>query len=267
MKVKNSILIGLTGLICFVCALLASETEYVGYISLPLGRVYLQKVDGIDWSNAPVKMQVYEKDKVKTLEKSRCEISLVNRRIFRIGEKTIVELVLQLGGGEDFLITSGKAWINIFFPDPNRQITIRTPTAVCAIRGTVYRLSCDLNHSNYRVYEGSIAVTPLKDDGKELEDSTFHVKAGEEFTIVKNFEEYKRQQEEAFKKFEERELDEFERFFWEEQEEFEEYDKKDLEAFEQFKSFHYALTKFDQTKDQKIDWVRWNLERDEKVKK
>ena len=215
---KNIYMIGWLILFFPLTALKSSNKDSMGYISLPLGRVYLQNQKGNDWNSVTVKMQVYEKDKVKTLDKSRCEISLVNERILRIGEKTIVEILLELGGSDKFVLESGKAWINIFLTNSNRQITIRTPTAVCAIRGTIYRLSCDLNHSNYRVYEGSIAVTPLKEDGKELEDSTFYVNAGEELTLVKNFEEYKREQEEAFKRFEEGELDEFERFFREEQE-------------------------------------------------
>ncbi len=239
------------------------EREPMGTITFPLGDVYIQREGEADWNDVYLHMPAYERDKIKTSEESRCEITLMDRKIVRIGEKTIFELTREPDGGEIVSIESGKAWINALF-SKKKRFQVHTPTAVAAIRGTVYRLSCDSIYSSYRVYRGSIAVTPLKED-EELEDSTFYVNAGEEFIVVKDFEEYKRRQKEAFKKFKERELYKFEEFKRRQREKFEEFKQREEEAFRQFKAFHYVLTKFDVEEDRKSDWVRWNLERDRQL--
>jgi len=240
----------------------AAEKEPMGTVTFLIGDVDIQECGKTEWGDAELEQPTYEKDKVKTQEESRCEVTLRDENILRIGEKTVFELVREPDGKEKVGVKSGKVWMNIRSLVEKEKFEVHTPTAVAAIRGTVYRLSCDANHSKYWVYDGSVAVTPFKEDGKTLEDSTFTVNAGEEFTLVKDFEEYKRQQEEAWEKFREKERDEFEEFRRKEKEEFKEFKLEQEEAFRQFKSLHYAQTKFDREKDRKLDWVKWNLERD-----
>jgi len=221
-------------------------------------------------------MPAYGKDQVHTLEESRCELTLTDHRIVRIGEKTRIELTGASETGAQVRIASGMAWIHVpprkkwkkvwagLF---SKRLAVRTPTAVAAIRGTVYRLSCDATYSKFWVYARRIQVTPWKADGEGLEDSTFCVNAGEVFTLVKDFEKYKRRQEEAFKQFREREQEKLEEFERRQREEFEAFQRREEEAFQRFKSLHYALMTFDREKDQQSDWVQWNLQRDALLKR
>ena len=249
----------------------AAEKEPMGSVTFLLRDVpediSIQRADETEWSDAELDSCTYEKDKIRTEEESRCEVTLTDQKILRIGEKTLFELVREPDGKAKADVKSGKVWMNIRSLVEKEKFEVQTPTAVAAIRGTVYRLSCDASHSSYWVYEGSVGVTPLKADGKTLEDSTFTVNAGEEFTLVKDFEEYKRQQEEALKKFKQREEEKFEDFMRRQREALEEFRRKEEEAFQKFKSLHYTLEKFDQEKDRKLDWVQWNLERDKELER
>lgn len=243
------------------------DREYFGSITLPLGSVLVQHEVSDNWMKAGFKDSVHVREKVKTLERSRCEITLKDQAVLRIGERTVMELVPTLKGRKRVTVSSGSVWVNWFAGDSKSAVAIRTPTSVCAIRGTIYRLSCDSTYSRYLVYEGSALVTPFKPGTEELEDSSFVVNAGEELLLVGDFEKYKKAQEEAFRKFEEQEQDEFEKFKREQEEEFQEFKRVDEKAFQQFKSFYFSSKQFDQEADRKIDWVQWNIERDKIVNK
>jgi len=142
---------------------------------LKLGKVFLQGEKADNWVKAGFKDTVLINEKVKTLAKSRCEILIRNKIILRIGEMAIVELRNNSNGDEDVTLEAGKIWVNLFFNQNRRNINVRTPTSVCAIRGTVYRLDCNPNFTTYRVYKGSIAVIPVDVKGNLISDTTFTV--------------------------------------------------------------------------------------------
>ncbi|MCD6334248.1 MAG: FecR domain-containing protein [Candidatus Latescibacteria bacterium] len=265
---KHTFLVGCGILIgLFATSSMAAEKEPLGSVTFMIGDVDIQKCGKTDWADAELEQPTYEKDKVKTQEESRCEVTLTDEKILRIGEKTVFEILREPDGNAKVGVKSGKVWMNIRSLVEKEQFEVATPTAVAAIRGTVYRLSCDANHSSYRVYEGSVAVTPFKEDGKTLEDSTFTVHVGEEFTVVKDFEEYKRQQKEALKKFKKSEKEKLKEFERQQREGFKEFKQKEEAAFQKFKSLHVELKSFDTEKDRKLDWVKFNLERDKKLER
>jgi hypothetical protein len=140
---------------------------------------------------------------------------------------------------------------------------VRTPSSVCGIRGTVYRINCDSIKTQYRCYKGTIAVTPIKEDGT-LSDKTIPIDAGEELILVMNFEEYKKQQEKEIKEFMDNEQKAFEEFLKQDKEAFE----KEKNAFEEFKkmdNLHVKQAKFDMQAEANSDWVQWNKERDNMI--
>ena len=71
--------------------LLLGQKEF-GKISLPLGRVKMQKGGKGDFKRAMPKMSVHENDIIKTLAKSRCEITLVGGGKLRIGQNSELEI-------------------------------------------------------------------------------------------------------------------------------------------------------------------------------
>ncbi|NOX89822.1 MAG: hypothetical protein GXO77_12430, partial [Calditrichaeota bacterium] len=213
------------------------------------------------WNPVKYYMPVRDKDRIKTGKQSRCEITFSNKKVMRIGENSIVQVTRDQMGNEQVEMSRGRAWVSLFLKGLSK-ITIKTPTSVCAVRGTVYRLESDSNQTSYRCYEGELEITPYKKDRSALADSSITLGAGEELILVMDFEEYKKQQEKAFKEFKQKDMDEFEQFLKKDQQAFEDMVKKDLEAFKQMQGVSYKKSTFDQQEDSNSDWVQWNKERD-----
>ena len=171
------------------------------------------------------------------------------------------------------LIEFGHAWLTDF--SKKRSTTrVRTPTAVAAIRGTVFRIDCDNNQSTINVYTGMVDVSPLKEDGITPEDTTFTVEAGEKFVIVKNLEKYLEQEKKALQQFKNKEKNDlkykkilivgaiskmdghmFNRQLQEEK-----------TKFKLYKSISLQKSKIDTEITQLSEWVNWNKERDLLIK-
>lgn len=239
------------------------DISLFGKITLPLGRVYVQAKDDKNWEKANFNRNMFINEKVRTEKKSRCEVKLDIKKVLRIGQETTVSLIKTETNNPSVHIESGQAWLTDL--SKKRNVTsIRTPTAVAAIRGTVFRIDCDDNQSTINVYEGMVDVSPLKDDGITPEDKTFSIGAGEKFVVVKNFEEYMKQQEEALKEFQKKDEDDFQAFLNRENQAFKKAVQIDKEDFEKFQSVHIVKTKIDKKKD-RSDWVNWNKKRDKKI--
>jgi len=240
---------------------LRSEKISFGKVTLPLGSVLVQENVKEEWEKARVNQQVFIDEKIKTLEKSRCEIKIDNKQILRIGENAVIHLESPEDGNNGISIESGHVWLSAK-PGKGQKLRVRTPTGVAAIRGTVYGLDCTGNHSTYNVYEGSVDVTPFKDDGITLEDTSFSVQQGESFTLIKDFEEYKKEQQKAMEKYRAKEESDFERFKKQQSDRFEKYKTDQLKDFQKFKSGHFTRTSIDTEAGSQSDWVQWNRHRD-----
>lgn len=254
-------------LLTFCVSLLAQQGKSVGKVTFPIGKNYVQSSAQNDWQKVKYNMLVYDSDKIKTSKQSRCEVTFKTRKVMRIGQNSIVEITRDKAGVEEVKMSKGLAWLSIFLPTGKSKLRVRTPSSVCAIRGTVYRLNCDSTQSTYRCYQGSLAVTPFEKDGKTLSDSTFKVGAGEELILVMNFEEYKKMQEKEFEDFKDKEQDDFERFMQEEQKEFDDMIKQDLADFKTINEMGFKQTSFDKKEDAKSDWVQWNKQRDSQIER
>ena len=134
-----------------------------GKISLPLGRVQVQKGGAGEFKRAMPRMSIQEKDVVKTLAKSRCEITLVGGGKLRIGENSELEIteanVKPMEKNFGATLKKGDAWVaaKAAFGE-KKNVAVRTPTAVAAIRGTTYRAKAGNDESSVLVYDGKVDV-------------------------------------------------------------------------------------------------------------
>jgi len=250
----------------FVVTTWAQGNKSIGKVTFPIGKNYVQIPGHLNWKNVRYNMPIYDKDKIKTAKQSRCEVTFQTKKVMRIGENSIVEITRDKAGTDEVKMSKGLAWLSLFLPKGTSHLRVRTPSSVCAIRGTVYRLNCDSTQTTYRCYQGTIAVTPFKKDGKTLQDSTFHIGAGEELILIMNFDEYKKQQEKAFKNFKQEDRQNFEEFMKKDQQEFNNMVQQDLKDFKEMNNVGFKHSSFDQEKDAQSDWVQWNKERDQAIK-
>lgn len=141
---------------------LAQGKEF-GKISLPLGRVQVQQGGTGDWIKAKPKMPVRELDIIKTLQKSRCEITLKGGGKMRIGENSELELteasVKPMEKNFNANLKKGDIWVSAKAAfGEKKNVAVRTPTAVAAIRGTKYRAKAGGDESSVLVYKGKVDV-------------------------------------------------------------------------------------------------------------
>ena len=138
-----------------------------GKVTLPLGRVQVQKGGTGAFKKAMPRMPIHEKDIVKTLAKSRCEITLVGGGKLRIGQNSELEIteanVKPMEKNFGAALKKGDVWVaaKAAFGE-KKNVAVRTPTAVAAIRGTKYRAKAGEDESSVLVYDGKVDVNAAK---------------------------------------------------------------------------------------------------------
>lgn len=118
-------------------------------------------------------------DQVATGAATLLEILLPDRSLMRFGDKTNFKLV-QLYIDRDrkarevkIHMNSGKLWNNIrkMFFGVKPKIEVSTVTAVCGVRGTIYRMNVENDQSLLvRVYRGEVGVwsgAPMVEEGEK----------------------------------------------------------------------------------------------------
>lgn len=146
----------------------APPPEELGKITFVLGRpgeVRVLHVNDDLWRPAKTKMPVYLGDKINTQAESRCEVKLSDGSIIRIGENSQFDfeksLVTSKKRNFDAALAHGKIWANIVSLVWGERFEIKSPTAVCAIRGTVYSFEAD-STTRVAVYHGQVDVGPTQ---------------------------------------------------------------------------------------------------------
>ncbi len=147
-------------------SILSAAGQPFGKISLPLGKVQF-KTETTDWARAKPNLKVFEGNSIRTQAKSRCEITLTGGGKVRIGENSELELneasVKPMVKNFSANLKRGNVFVSAKAAfGEKKNIAVRTPTAVAAIRGTKYRASAGDNESSVKVYDGKVDVNQAK---------------------------------------------------------------------------------------------------------
>jgi len=154
-------------IILLVTLTLVVADQPFGKITLPLGKVDLQNSLEGGWTRARPNQPVFEGNIIRTLQKSRCEITLTGGGKIRIGEQS--ELVLNQVSVRPMVknfsanLKKGNIWVSAKAAfGEKKNISVRTPTAVAAIRGTKFRAKAGEDESSVLVYDGRVDVNQAK---------------------------------------------------------------------------------------------------------
>jgi Uncharacterized protein conserved in bacteria len=249
----------------------------LGSISVIVGSAFIKHDGDTAWVKARVRMPVCENDAVTTKSESECEITLIDDQVVRLSENTAAIISGKRDANTKISAAKGSVWINVkHLINNKRSFDVTTPTAVAAIRGTVFSVQCDPNKSDYLVFKGTVAVTTASSKAKNTGDSTFLVNSGSQFTLVKDLNLYLKQEEKDIKNYLEQSNEEFEKYKNEEQEKYDKFEKEMQEqinkmiseersAFKQLDNMNYAIRPIDVNKISKSEWVKWNQARDKEL--
>jgi hypothetical protein len=119
---------------------------------------------GAKWTPVAMGQEIRSGDQIKTLAEARVEITLATGGVVRVGEKSLFtfDVVADAAGGQNqATLSAGKVWSNVkALSRTKADFKVQTPTAVAAIRGTVYNVEAGKDSStNVKVYEGEVAVS------------------------------------------------------------------------------------------------------------
>ncbi len=143
-----------------------STEKSVARITFPLGNVLVLPHGKSKMQKAVFKQKLYNGDKIKTQPKSRCEIKFNDGSIVRIDEQSVYTIqkadIKQKEKKVESFLSLGRLWANVKkLAKSSDRWLLRGPSAVVAVRGTVYRMDANADKtSRILVYEGSVNVAP-----------------------------------------------------------------------------------------------------------
>jgi hypothetical protein len=263
-----------SAVIIFPMSTLAAEPTPAGKISSLIGSVTIARQTHPGQSiKARVGLALSEGDTVKTDPQSRIEITFDGNYIIRCDEKTELIITLAKMAASKFRSPGGKLWLNVKHILEAEGITVESPTAVAAIRGTVFSVTGDSNFVRYAVYRGAIAVSPT-DTSKIKRDTTLMVETGKELSLVKNFDKYWKEQQRSFEEYQRNQEMEYEKYRKAQQRGIDSMlnarnayinnSKENKESlFKVLDGYRFQYNPIDTSKVS--DWVEWNRERDKVV--
>lgn len=159
----KSFLILIAGLTAFS---FSPEQISVGKVSFPLGNVLVLSKGETRFRKATFNMPVKNGDKVETKKQSRCEITFNDGSIVRIDEQSIYTIEKAIITDDKKEVESslsiGKLWANLKKLIRGKDSwKLKSPAAVVAVRGTVYRMNAGADSSTQvLVYDGQVDVRP-----------------------------------------------------------------------------------------------------------
>ncbi|MDP6499721.1 MAG: FecR family protein [Candidatus Marinimicrobia bacterium] len=178
-KITPSFTILAFSLLVFLISDANTAGKQFGKISLPLGKVEVQSPGSDSWVKAKPNRPVFEGDVIRTAAKSRAEITLKGGGKIRLGEKSELELneanVKPMTKNFKAKLKRGNVFVSAKAAfGEKKNVQLRTPTAVAAIRGTKYRAKAGEDESEVLVYDGKVDVNAAKnviDERKEKRKS------------------------------------------------------------------------------------------------
>lgn len=167
MKLKSLLLrIGIAVIITVAGVYAYWSKAPVAEISFPLGNVFVIASGQNKMAKAGFKEKLYNGDKVKTGPGARCEIKYNDGSVVRIAEQSILTInhavISKKGKNVESSLSFGSIWANIKkLASRTDSWLLRGPSAVVAVRGTVYRMDVGKDSSSaVYVYKGSVNVAP-----------------------------------------------------------------------------------------------------------
>jgi hypothetical protein len=131
-----------------------------------IGSVKVRKGDSQIWKDARPKMQLKEKDALRTFVESQVEIMTTEGTVVRVEENSTLELSAfkQFENGAQstkITILNGAVFSNVKkLLTTSSKFEFETPTATASIRGTKVGFEVSPEKTSVKVFEGEVMVTP-----------------------------------------------------------------------------------------------------------
>ncbi|TFH00741.1 MAG: hypothetical protein E4H13_06695 [Calditrichales bacterium] len=240
-------------LLVFIAGMISTsfspDRGVIGKVTFPLGNVLVLSQGETRFRTVSFNMPLKSGDKIETKKQSRCEITYDDGSVVRIDEQSIYTVEKATITNEKKEVESklsiGKIWANLKkIIRGNDSWKLKSPAAVVAVRGTIYRMNAGADSSTQvLVYQGQVDVAPAAGSGgtqqgmglapgqpQQIQAPT-QVAGPRQVSMTEWFEIVKAQQQIVVRP-----------------------------------DGTYAKSEFNMSQDAQLDWVKWNKERDAAMK-
>ena len=161
----------LTGMVFIACAVYLCAQEPEARIARIDGTANVLRADAEEWRLAKAAMPLNPGDQVYSGKETLVEIKFRKGEIVRLDEETKLIIVQSDNKKVKSSTPTGTIWVNMKkISTRGRDFEVSTPTAVAAIRGTVYHMNCAADsNTTVSVYNGKVAVGPADALKKKME--------------------------------------------------------------------------------------------------
>lgn len=158
---------------CLVLCMTLFAEEPVGKITLIEGTASVMKKESDQWRPARLNMTLYIGDQVYSREESLVEITYAHGEIVRMDEDTKLKLEEYSEKRGETAVPLGRVWVNMKkLSSVGRQFEVSSPTAVAAIRGTIFDMRAkEDSTTEVNVFDGKVAVGPSRGLQKTLQST------------------------------------------------------------------------------------------------
>lgn len=149
---------------------MAGSTPYVKVLYVSGSAEYLTSGES-QWKEVKTGLKLYSGDSVKTNRTSSVEIAFDRRSKNIVSIRPGTLTIIKLDGNEKIELVDGEVFALIQSLPRGSSFEVRTPTAVCAARGTGFGAKGNKNGTTAGSYEDNIYVNGVNKDGSSMEDT------------------------------------------------------------------------------------------------
>ena len=152
---------------------LSVHADVVARITRLEGTVSIMRSGSAEWRAAKPSMPLEVGDQVYTREESFAEIRYSIGTVMRMDEKTKITIAASSEKSIQTRNGLGDVWVNMKkLLTKGKEFEVTTPTAVAAIRGTVFQMASEADSTaSVSVYNGKVAVGPSDELKKKIEQA------------------------------------------------------------------------------------------------
>lgn len=158
--------------VLWTCTLtLAAGTKPTATIATIEGKASVLAVGAGEWKDARPNMPLRKGDTLYTREESFVEVRFADGAVLRMSENSKIMLAASTDKAVKTETSIGNVWVNMQkLAKAGKGFELSSPTAVAAIRGTVFQMQTGADSStSVAVFDGTVAVGPSTGLKKQLD--------------------------------------------------------------------------------------------------
>ncbi|MDD4202916.1 MAG: FecR domain-containing protein [Candidatus Omnitrophica bacterium] len=172
-------LLSIFTVVCISCAYAADFPK----VTDVKGQVEYQR-QSKQWEKVKIGDVLEKGDRVKTYDNSRCDLVMDKEGKQLMGIFDNSEIIVLLGNNEKFELVNANVMFSLEGMPEGSTFEVKTPTAICGVRGTGFRIFSDTTMTQINAYYNSVYGKNFEGDIKDVPPG-FYRTIGEDGQISK----------------------------------------------------------------------------------